>query len=115
MMSQQAGEIVGYIKEYGEKQVKLMKLDIAERVSRITSGLALMMVAFVLLLFVLLLLSIAVGIYLGEVLDSYAIAFLCLSGFYLIVGVTLIVFKKSLVINPILEVVINEMMNQDEE
>ena len=115
MVSEQAGEIVGYVKEYGEKQVKLVKLDIAERVSRITSGLALMMVAFVLLLFVLLLLSISAGIYLGEVWGSYAMAFLFLSGFYLIVGIALFVFKKSLVTNPILEVVINEMMKQDEE
>ena len=115
MMSQQAGEIVGYVKEYGEKQVKLVKLEMAERISKITSGLALMMVAFALLLFILLLLSIAVGIYLGQIWGSYPMAFLFLSGFYLVVGVILIVFKKSLVTNPILEIVINEMMNQDEE
>jgi hypothetical protein len=114
-MSQQAGEIVGYVKEYSAKQVKFVKLDLVERISKITSGLALMMVAFVLLLFILLLLSVAAGIYLGEIWDSYALSFLLLSGFYLIVGIFLFVFKKSLVINPILEIVINEMMKQDED
>ena len=47
MMSQQAGEIFGYAKLYGEQQVKLVKLDLAERFSKVTSGLALLMVLFV--------------------------------------------------------------------
>ena len=115
MMSQQAGEIIGYAKAYGEQQVRLVKLDMAERFSKVTSGLALLMVLFILALFILLLLSIAAGLYLGNIWNSYATAFLALSGFYVLVGLVLIVFKKSLIINPILSVVLNEMLDQDEK
>jgi len=115
MMSQQAGEIFGYAKLYGEQQVKLVKLDLAERFSKVTSGLALLMVLFVLVLFILLLLSISIGLYLGDVWNSYALAFLMLSGFYVLVGILLIAFKRKLIINPILSVVLNEMLDQDEK
>jgi hypothetical protein len=115
MMSQQAGEIFGYAKLYGEQQVKLVKLDLAERFSKVTSGLALLMVLFVLGLFILLLLSIAVGLYLGNTWSSYSLAFLVLSGFYAVVGILLIAFKRKLIINPILSLVINEMLDQDEK
>lgn len=115
MMSQQAGEIFGYAKLYGEQQVKLVKLDLAERFSKVTSGLALLMVLFVLVLFILLLLSISLGLYLGNAWNSYPMAFLVLSGFYVFVGILLIAFKRKLIINPILSLVINEMLDQDEK
>lgn len=115
MLSEQAGEIFGYVKVYGEQQVKLIKLDLAERFSKVTAGLALMMVLFVVVLFILLLFSIALGLYLGEKWESYTTAFLALSGFYVCIGLLLVVFRKILIVNPILAMMINEMMDQDDE
>ena len=100
MMSEQAGEIFGYAKLFGQQQVKLIKLDLAERFSRVTSGLALILVLFIIVLFILLLLTIALGLYLGDIWDSYSKAFLVISGFYTVVGMLLIVFKRNLIINP---------------
>lgn len=115
MISEQAGEVFGYVKEYGEQQMRLVKLDLVERFSKVAAGLSLLLFSFVLLLFVLLLLSIAAGLYLGGLWNSYPLAFLALAGLYFLVGIVLIVFKKSLVINPILTIVIGEMMEEDEK
>ncbi|MCB0666363.1 MAG: phage holin family protein [Saprospiraceae bacterium] len=115
MISEQAGELFGYAKVYGEQQFKLIKLDVAERFSRVTAGLALLLVLFVVILFILLLFSVALGIYLGELWQSYTTAFLSIAGFYVFIGILLLVFRKSLIVNPILAMMINEMMDQDEE
>lgn len=115
MISQQAGEIFGYLKIYGQQHVKLAKLDLSERVSKVTSVLTLILVLFILMLFVLFMLSIAVGLYLGNLWESYPRAFLVLTGVYVLAGVIVYAFRKPLIVNPILSMVINEMMDEDEE
>lgn len=115
MMSQEAGEVFGLVKIYTEQHIKLIKLDLAGRFSKATSGLTLLVVAFILIMFILLLLSVSVGLYLGGIWESYPLAFLAITGFYILVALVLIVFRKPLILNPILATVINEMMDEDEK
>lgn len=114
-ISNKAGEIVGYAKAYADQHVRLLKLDIAERFSKLTAGLVTVMLGFILLLFVLLLLSIGAGIFLGEVMDSYGLAFMTLAGSYALVGLLLYFTRRWWLVNPLLSLVIQEILSEDED
>ena len=114
-ISNKAGEAVGYAKSYADQHVRLLKLDIAERFSKLTAGLVTFIFGFVLILFILLLLSIGAGIFLGEAMGSYGKAFMALAGFYLVVGIILLATRRIWLVNPLLSLTIQEILSEDED
>lgn len=72
-------------KEYIDTQIDLLKLKIISRASRMMGALALDLVKILLALLIILFLSMALGFFLGEVLNSYALGFLTTAGIFLII------------------------------
>ncbi len=101
-----AGEAYGYIKAYVNQQVEYYKLDIAERVSRAISSALTMVVLFVLFAMMLGFLSLALGFYLAQELNSMPLAFLIVGAGYLFLTLFVAVFRRYLVTNPVLSAVI---------
>ena len=105
-ISEAVGEVYGYSKAYLQQQLEYFKLDIAERVSRSLSLAITVFVMVMLFLLILLFASLALGIYLGEQYGSYPKAFLLVSGGYAVVTFLLLLFRRTLVTNPILSRII---------
>lgn len=114
-ISQYTGEITGYVKSYAALHVRLAKLELAERLSKITASLTVLMLTFTMVLFILLITSVGIAIYLGDVWQSYTSGFLAVAGFYVLVVMLLIVFRRGLVVNPLLTHIINQMMEEDDD
>jgi len=114
-ISSKAGETVGYAKSYADQHVRLLKLDIAERFSKLTAGLVTAIFGFILILFILLLLSIGAGIFLGAAMGSYGLAFIALAGFYLLMGIILLSTRRMWLVNPLLSMIIQEILTEDED
>lgn len=104
------GESIGYAREYMAQQVKLIKLELAEKTVLISSIMVNSLVFFVLGLFVFGIGSIALGFYLGERLGSNAEGFLILFVVYLALYVILYALRRRLITNPILERIL-EILN----
>ena len=102
-------DISDNIKEYIETRYELLSLKSADKVSKIGSSLGMALVIALLTVFFLMFLSIAGGIFLSMLLDSYIYGFLCLSLFYLILIVIVYTARKSLIINPIRNLLIREI------
>jgi hypothetical protein len=115
LMTEHVGELVGYGKIYAEKQYELIKLGFAERFSKITAGLLTIFFSFLLGLFILLLASVGLALYLGEIWGSVPMGFLVLSGCYLVITLVILAFRRSLVVNPILTMIINQMIADEDE
>ena len=111
---QSAGESVEYARQYFQQQVELIRLEAAERTAMITSAFITAIVIATFALFGLLLLSIATGIWLGNLWQSYPKAFLVIAGFYFIVGFIVYFFRKSLVVNPVLNFTLNAFFKENE-
>jgi hypothetical protein len=50
-------------------------------------------------------------LYLGVIFNSYALAFLVIAGFYFLVSVFVIYFKDKIITNPVLNIVIKNMLD----
>ena len=100
------GEAYGYVKAYIEQQVEYAKLDVAERISTAISSAITTIVVLQLVFFFCGFLSIALGIYVGQRMDSYVKGFLLVGGIYALFTIVLIIFRRPLVTNPVVSRII---------
>lgn len=108
-----AGEAIGYLKIYLERQLQLAKLDAAERSAKMMAAMATAMTlgAFAMIFFCCL--SIALGLLIRQLLEvQLSTAFFLLSGFYFLLGLILYFFRQRLFTNPILELVIKTLFTK---
>lgn len=84
-----------YIKAYLRKQVEYHKLEAYEKASEagavVTSYVTTLTVAYVAIVF----LSIALALWLGSVIGSPSLGFVCVAGVYLVVLLLIRLFRKS--------------------
>ena len=99
------GEAYGYAKAYFEQQIEYTKLDIAERLSSISSAITAIVVVQ-LIFFFLGFLSLALGIYLGQRLESYVQGFLAVGGAYALFTLAIILLRRPLITNPVVSRII---------
>jgi hypothetical protein len=99
---EEVGKVAGYAQEYVDAQIELLKLEFVERLSK---SIALIFVSFLLgsiAIITFTLLTVALGLYLGQLLDNYIQAFLIIAGCYFLLGVLLFILRKLLFIKPIM-------------
>ena len=104
---EKAGETFGYLREYVEKKIELYRLEVTEQVVETLSTLITSFLMFAIFGIVILFASLSAGFYLAEVLDSMWLAFLIITGFYALLALILSIFKRQLILNPILRMVID--------
>lgn len=108
---QTAGETFEYANIYIEKRIDLFKLESAEKVAKSTSSIITLAVIGFLATMVIIMFSIAIGFFLGEYLDSYALAFFIITGVYALFAVLVYFFKRQLVTNPVLSAVLESFLD----
>lgn len=106
-----AGETVEYAKIYIEQQKQYFRLETSKRLAKTTSNLATLAVLVFLGFMVMIFFTLAIGFLLGKYIGSYGVAFLGLTGFYLLLAILVFYFKKQIITNPILNLVIKEMLD----
>ena len=106
-----AGETLEYGKIYMEQKMDFYRLETSKRLAKTTSNLATVAVMGFLGMMVIMFLSIAGGLYLGAILESYGLAFLIVTGIYTLAVLLIYFFKKEIITNPILSLVIREMLD----
>lgn len=97
-----AGETAEYARQYVKLQFDYLRLETAEKLAKTASSLVSMLVMGALGLLALSMLSLAAGYYLGEVWDSYPLAFLAVGGFYILLALLVLLFKKRMLTDPLL-------------
>ena len=95
-------EVIDASRKYIEANLKLFKLSLLERLSKVVSLVIsttlVMLVGTLFLLF----LSLAAAVYIGDLLQSRALGFLVMSLFFLLLVIVLWIKRKTLVINPVI-------------
>jgi len=91
------------IREYIEVRLDLLRLHTAEHISRLFSNAVSAAVIGYLLLIILLFISFAGGYFFGSLLHSNELGFLCVAGFYTVVLVIFLVFRKQVVDRPVIK------------
>lgn len=103
------GEIPEHLKSYIANEVRKLKIQIIEYLANSSAFISfvtlLSLVFFVFLVFI----SITIAISLGEVLDSLSLGFLIVSLIYIVLFSCIIIFRKTLIINPIRNFIAGEI------
>jgi hypothetical protein len=92
--------------EYIEVKLDLIRLHTAENLSRIFSNVATIAVIGYLLFFIILFISFAAGFYIGSLLDSNELGFLCIAGFYTLLLILFLAFRKQIVERPVIKAIV---------
>ena len=92
--------------EYIEVKLDLVRLHTAENLSRIFCNVATIAVIGYLLFFIILFISIAAGYFIGSLLDSNELGFLCVAGFYSLLLILFLAFRKKIVDRPVIKAII---------
>ncbi len=105
------GEAVEYAKQYTKDQIQLLKLELAERTAKLISTMATSLVIFFILMTAILFMTLSLAFLIGSRLDSNAAGFAIVAGIYVVAGILINIFKKPVLTNPILSVVIRQLFD----
>jgi hypothetical protein len=94
------------IQEYLEVKIDLIKLSTAENLSRILCKVTSIIIYVCLLLFILLFLSFAAGYFFASLMNSNELGFMLVAGFYSLVLIIILIFKKQIINRPIIKVIV---------
>lgn len=95
------------IEQYVQDRLLLLKLKTVEKISKLVAVMFAVLVVAVLVFFIFLFLSIMAGYYFAELTNSMFLGFGIVSAFYIIILVTLIALRKSVLERMITNTVIN--------
>lgn len=88
--------IVGNLTGYVESRVALVKMEIREEVASVLSRALIIVVMFLIGFLVVLFLSVGLAEYLNTIWEGDFVGFLLVGGFYLLVLILMVAFRKDL-------------------
>ncbi|WP_236978541.1 phage holin family protein [Membranihabitans maritimus] len=105
------GQSSEYIKDYLNSQKNLIKLEFAEHSSKILSKIISRVIALMLVMFAFLFASLTIAIGLSIYLNSFFAGFGIVTASFIILVIVLIVFRNSLITNPVLRLILKDFFN----
>jgi len=102
-------------KEYLNLQIQLLKLNLVEKISQTISLIITIMAGILLTLGAFLYLSIIFVIQIANHTGSFSVGLLIIATIFLIIFLLLILFKKRLIVNPIIKTISAIIFNKAEE
>ncbi len=101
-----AEEFTGQIKEYINNRIDSIKLDLAEKTSKILASLIAGMAVAIFIFMFFLFVNIALAYFLGALMDNIWLGFLIVSGLYLLIGIIIWIARIKLLTIPIMNRII---------
>jgi hypothetical protein len=107
--------LLSHLKEYADNRVTIVKLTIAEKVSRLVAnvlaGIFVLFVFFFFIIFASITLAILLSMWIGKM---YA-GFLIVTGLYFLAGIIIWMFREKLLRLPIMNAMINQLFEDEDE
>ncbi|MCO4821701.1 MAG: phage holin family protein [Flavobacteriaceae bacterium] len=102
--------MIDLLKNYLDKRIKLLKYDLVAVVANIGSNLVSAVLILVFVLFILLMLNLALGFYIGQLMDDVALGFLLVGGFYIFIFILFLTLGKKKIDKKIKDVIVSSAM-----
>ncbi len=96
---------------YGKTNVELLKLKAVDKTAGALSSAVSRAVAYGILLVCLVIASIGVALWLGEILGKSYYGFFCVAGFYAVVGLMLMLVKNNVIRKSVSNAIIENALN----
>jgi hypothetical protein len=112
--TENAGDIFVLAKSYVKTRFELWKLSLLEKASKAGAFFLVSFILVIIIAFCLVFISLAFAFWYGQMTDDLATGFLILAGFYLVLGIILILARKTLILAPIIRALSSIMYDDDE-
>jgi pilus assembly protein TadC len=112
-MFQAAGETIQHARQYLEQQGDLIRLEVAERLAKVSSALVTFFVLSIFAILFFSMLSIAGAFWLSKLLGSYEAAFLTIAFVHALLGALVYLFRRRLITNPSVRAVLEAFFEKD--
>lgn len=112
-MDEQSGLIESLIEkgeQYGKTTLELIKLKTLDKSADVISNMVSWAIVIVFVVLFFLILNIGVALWIGELLGKSYYGFFAVSGFYAILALVFIIFRKQFVKNPLNNSIINQVL-----
>ena len=101
--------------DYLETRIDLFRLKTIDKTSEVVSSVVTQAVLLLVTTFFILMLSVGVALWVGDILGKAYYGFLILAGFYLIVGLIIYALRRQWLKDPISNLIIRKALNQKNE
>jgi hypothetical protein len=103
------------VEKYSKTSFELLQLGAIDKTSDILSSLAVVIVlSFISAMFTLFL-NIGISLYLGDLLQNYVMGFIIVAVCYLLIGIIIYLFRKSLIKTPIDNLIVSKFLKDNPE
>ncbi len=106
--------LIGYVKEYAETKFDLVVLNIQDKVTDIVASTVSSLIATILIVFIVLFASIGCALWLGNYFQNSFMGFFCISGFYLVVALIVILNRSKWIKSPLINALIKKINFHEE-
>jgi len=110
----EVGKATQHLRSIAEAKLELFKLELLEKLSEALSVFAVIAFLSLLLSGFFILLGIALGTWMGNLLDNEALGYLSGAGILFLLGLVIWLLRKPLIINPVLEMMYKKILEKDE-
>jgi len=97
--------------DYLETRIDLLKLKTVDKSSDVISSLVSNFAILLIITFAIFILNIGLSFWLGSLLGETWYGFFAVGGFYAVLAIVLIIFKKKWLKGPLNDVIVNKMLN----
>jgi len=105
--------LISHTKEYGEERLKLIILNLKEKVSGVLSNALSALVLFVLVILTVLFVSIALAWWIGLELQQPLLGFLVVGGIYLLASILVYVKREKWIKTPVVNGFLKSVADED--
>ena len=109
----QVEELLHQLKEYVSLRIHIAQLKFSSKSSLIASSLLTYMLVFMVVFFFVLVLTIGISLWIGNLLGEWYLGFMIMAGFYLLLGCILYAFRNQWVKQPLNNLIVKEMFDED--
>lgn len=106
--------LIERVESFGKTTIELSKLKALEASTRITSSLVARLTVIIIFSLFMLILSIGIAIFLGELLGKVYYGFLIVALFYFIAGILFHFFLQKWIKNPVSKLIIKQVLQKSD-
>lgn len=96
--------------KYSKTSLELVKLQTIDKTSDVISSLAVVISILLVVAIFTLFVNIGIGLWLGKLLNDYALGFFLVSGFYVVLGIIIYIFRIKLIKNPMDNLIVEKLL-----
>ncbi len=107
------GNVIDNVKALVDTRLQIIKLEVKDDLSKAIANALISLVLAGLILFTLMLVSIAVSIYFGQLVDNYVYGFLITASIYLLLFLLLLILRNKIGLKEYFEKELNKLFKID--